>query len=74
MPLFRCEQCGCVENTALSNYWMRGRDAVTLAPRAVPLPALCSECDPQIGRWHGEFPKRPWTEADATMSGMPEGM
>ena len=20
--------------------------------------ALCSECDPEIGAWHGKFPKR----------------
>lgn len=50
MPLFACRQCNCVENTALSHYWMRtGTDR----------PALCSECDPQIGRWHGVFPKKP---------------
>lgn len=54
MPLFRCEGCGAVENTALSNYWLRGYPPTK--------PALCSECDPEIGRWHGRFPKR---DADA---------
>lgn len=48
MPLFRCQKCGCVENTALSNYWTRKGD-----------PAICSECDPQIGEWHGRFAKKP---------------
>jgi len=46
MSLFRCVQCGCVENTATSRFWFRGDG-----------PALCSECDPQIGRWHGIFEK-----------------
>ena len=45
MPIFRCEQCGCVENTAASNFWEGSR--------------LCSQCDPDIGRWHGLFTKRP---------------
>ena len=51
MPLFRCCSCGCVENTALSNYWQV----------AVKENACCSECDPAIGQWHGQFPKRPAT-------------
>lgn len=55
MSLFKCEQCGAVENTATSGYWHascerhRGNADVKL---------LCSECDPEIGRWHGIFPKR----------------
>lgn len=48
MPLFKCEQCGCVENTAMCGYWWRDDK-----------PALCSECDPEFGEWHGEFEKRP---------------
>ena len=47
MPLFKCSSCGCVENTACSNYWVRGDG-----------PALCSACDPEIGVWHGLFRKR----------------
>jgi hypothetical protein len=23
------------------------------------MPLLCSACDPAIGRWHGQFPRRP---------------
>jgi hypothetical protein len=23
-----------------------------------PKPLLCSECDPEIGKWHGRFPKQ----------------
>lgn len=51
MSLFRCEQCGCVENTALCLYWTRGDG-----------PALCSACDPKIGAWHGVFERE---DADA---------
>lgn len=50
MPLFRCTKCGCVENTALSHYWLKGE-----------APALCCECDPKIAKWHQRFPKRPAT-------------
>lgn len=52
MSLFRCDKCGAVENTATSGYWFRDRGG----------PALCAECDPQIGKWHGIFPKQ---DADA---------
>jgi hypothetical protein len=50
--LFVCDECGMVENTALSHYWLRnvhgdGR-------------ALCSACDPEIGHWHGKFPRHQW--------------
>lgn len=47
MPLFKCEKCGCVENTALCRYWRRKNG-----------PALCSACDPRINKWHSKFPKR----------------
>ena len=47
MPLFACQKCLCVENTATSNYWTRGNAQ-----------ALCSECDPMISVWHRKFPKR----------------
>lgn len=47
MPNFRCEQCGCVENTASSGYWSR-RDEKDQR-------ALCTQCDPTIKKWHGMF-------------------
>ena len=54
MSLFKCEKCGCVENTALSLYWFSNwRKGIG---------KLCSECDPQIGKWHGMFPKQDATE------------
>ncbi len=48
MPLFKCSACACVENTALCRYWPR------MGKREA---ALCSECDPAIKKWHGEFPR-----------------
>ena len=50
MSLFVCEECRTVENTALCGFWLwrtpegSGR-------------ALCSACDPEIGKWHGRFPR-----------------
>lgn len=53
MPLFACEKCKCIENTACSNYW-----AAKFETEEGQKPLLCSECDPSIGQWHGRFPKR----------------
>lgn len=47
MPLFKCSQCGHIDNTAMTNYWRRVHDD--------KLPGLCSLCDPEIGKWHGKF-------------------
>jgi hypothetical protein len=49
MSLFICDGCGFVDNTALCQYHNRV---------AKKLPRLCSECDPEIGKWHGRFTKR----------------
>jgi hypothetical protein len=56
MPLFRCEHCNSVENTAVSNYWTRNMqpDLTSTTPR----PALCSACDPKIGVWHKQFAQK----------------
>lgn len=72
MPLFVCEKCGVIENTALSTYWSRN----LLKPekwdeeiRPYHGKALCSECvryEPigngnlraVPGEWHGQFPKQ----------------
>jgi len=54
MPLFVCDKCKAIENTALGSYWYskhKGEDA------------LCSECMPyrkitkEGGKWHNKFPK-----------------
>lgn len=49
MPLYECSNCHAVDNTALTNFWA---DHIGEGQ-----PALCSECDPGIGKWHGRFPK-----------------
>jgi len=45
MPLFICDKCQAVENTALGQYWGEKEGN-----------RLCSEC--ARGRWHGKFPKK----------------
>lgn len=56
MGLFVCDECNVVENTALSRYWVRN---TVLAPELEGR-ALCSQCDPETGRWHGKFPREEW--------------
>lgn len=51
MPCFRCENCGCVENTAPSNYW----DQKHPFEGGPEKPKLCTQCDPEIKKWHGMF-------------------
>ena len=57
MSAFRCDKCGCVENTATSNFWSRRHPCDDDGNTLPSLPALCSECDPEIGKWHGHFGK-----------------
>ena len=78
MPLFVCEICGCLDNTALGFYW----------PKEIALKdkwfedkflgkAMCSECTPTVdrygeplkindyyGKWHNKFEKKTWKEWD----------
>lgn len=58
MPVFRCEQCGVMENTASSNYWSRRHRTADDGSSLPSLPALCSKCDPEIGGWHGMFKRQ----------------
>ena len=68
MPLFICEKCECVDNTALGSYWSRNI-GVFDAPFNI---ALCSECAPLTfndgtktgysGKWHGKFEKLHYKE------------
>lgn len=47
MPLFKCDKCGVVENTALSpKCWIN---------HIKNEPVLCSKCS--TGKWHGRFAK-----------------
>lgn len=72
MPLFVCDKCGCIENTACGHWWARKHvffEEGSLDPELVGKP-LCSECIPArysdgspagTGEWHGRFPKEHWT-------------
>jgi hypothetical protein len=59
MPLYACSRCNVVENTALGGYWVQQRRA---REAGVPHAPLCSECDPEIGQWHGQFPRTQMTD------------
>jgi hypothetical protein len=54
MSLFQCHKCGCAEDTALCHYW-----SALLRDTAL----ICSACDPTVGKWHGEFPRKPYAVA-----------
>ena len=54
MPLFRCSKCGCIENTAVCNFWSHAHP-IKGEEKKDP---LCSECDPEIGIWHEFFEKK----------------
>lgn len=54
MPIFLCDECGYVENTACSFFWHWTKTEKK----------LCSACDPRIGKWHGRFERRLPTEED----------
>lgn len=68
MPLFVCDKCGCIENTALGRYW--SKDMQDLWEQDNLGMALCSECAPKTyrsgmptrftGKWHNNFPKKQW--------------
>jgi hypothetical protein len=62
VSLFICSKCGCVENTALGNFWKR---------HCYGHPVLCSECS--TGVWHGQFKKRKATEQEIALSKNPRG-
>lgn len=53
MSLFQCYECGCRENTATCNFWSR-MDGEWRGVQSKPW-MLCSACDPDIGKWHGQF-------------------
>lgn len=68
MPLFVCDKCGCVDNTALGRYWSKDMECWDESNRGL---ALCTECAPThykdgkptnrgYGEWHDEFPKVKW--------------
>jgi hypothetical protein len=64
VSLFVCDECGVVENTALAGfggYWGRNRKDLGHGEQGVgDGKARCSQCNPQIGKWHGCFPRGKW--------------
>lgn len=74
MPLFVCDRCGCVDNTAYGRYW--SKDYPDMWDKENEGLALCTECAPttfsdgtstnqgwrlaEYGKWHNEFPKQKW--------------
>lgn len=75
MSIFKCEKCGCAENTALGWYWAAkvcADDADwTEVGEEYKGMKLCSECAPKywkdgsetgFGKWHGHFKKEPYNE------------
>lgn len=68
MGVFVCDNCNCVENTALGHYW--GRGTIKFKDSSKNGKALCSACTPKefddgskderFGQWHGHFPKIEW--------------
>lgn len=70
MSLFQCDNCGCCENTALSNQGFHGVLASffdwSYAPEREGM-MLCSACGPTHlfdgdptqygGKWHNQFPR-----------------
>ena len=49
MPLFVCDACGCVENTATSDFWIQARQGLP--------DRRCSKS--RTGTWHDVFPQPP---------------
>lgn len=67
MPLFICEECLTIDNTALGHYW--SRNFVKFKDESKNNKALCSECCPEEfsggsknykegGVWHNKFEKQ----------------
>ena len=65
MPLFICENCGTIDNTATGFYW--SRKFIKFKDSKFNGKALCCECVPDTyddgskrrksGKWHNHFPK-----------------
>ena len=85
MSLFICAKCGCVENTATSDYWVVVHNLFPIeydgSLKGYEGKPLCSECGRIVfdetgnnarmvpGKWHGKFPKRHATEEQKRRAG-----
>jgi hypothetical protein len=62
MPLFVCDRCGCVDNTACGGtYWTKEHNEKYF-DNVRNGEALCAECTPHDGGgvWHNRFPQEAW--------------
>lgn len=60
MPLFVCDKCHGIDNSACGgNYWTRLIDVA--AGKLGSASVLCCEC--YTGKWHDLFPKRTFDSA-----------
>lgn len=66
MPLYQCEECGCIENTACGHYWRRHKVEGYIWDGIEDRKGkkLCSVCGPLLyhsgkatgfGVWHNRF-------------------
>ena len=64
MSLYQCDQCGCIENTAVGHYHCRSMKDMFLNEHKYLDKKLCSVCGPKFfkdgtptghGKWHGKF-------------------
>jgi hypothetical protein len=72
MPLFVCEKCNAIDNTALGSYWGAESNYDKWEDESLNGLALCCECTPLRysdgtlthvgGEWHGKFPKEQATK------------
>lgn len=75
MPLFVCDKCGAIDNTALGFYWSRNR--VNFKDPALKGMALCTRCVPEEyddgsktgynGKWHNKFPLELYEDVKDTL-------
>lgn len=70
MPLFVCDNCGCIDNTACGGTWW-SRNMTDIWPKEYVGKALCVVCASPVyndgspntdaGEWHNHFPRKQYT-------------
>lgn len=83
MSLFVCDTCGAEENTALAGprgFHLRNMELSDEDREKHPDwveaglgdgKARCSECNPEVGRWHGFWKKKVWKPGDSAVRNRP---